>query len=184
MPARSPWQFFSHDQRHSSRARWRSSTVLSMYLHLPVPLPVTLVVLVTVLFVIPVGVGIKTHRTRVVVPVAAVAAAIASLWAWVFTSFGEVQVLERVESAQGNHLVVSYVASECEGHRSVSVDEDDVSVRVKVMARRSASACSDVGFLHEVTIALDRPLGSREVVNVGCASDRAGCQRVLSTTPR
>lgn len=144
-------------------------------------LPTALGFVVAFLFVIPVAIGLRVHRIKVVLPVALLVTVGASFWLW--TGHGEVQVLNKVESVKGNQLVVSYTGSECEGQRSVSVDEDDSSVQVKIVARTFASACSDVGAFYNVVITLDEPLGSRKVGNVGCTSDRAGCKRVLRPPP-
>jgi asparagine N-glycosylation enzyme membrane subunit Stt3 len=141
-------------------------------------LPTALAMVVIVLFVIPVVIALATHRLTIVLPIALVVTGGASFWVW--TDLGEPQVLGAIEAVEGNQLVVSYVGSECEDQRSVSVDEGETSVRVKVVARSFASGCSDVGVHRQVSITLDRPLGSRGVVNVGCTPDRIGCEKLLT----
>jgi hypothetical protein len=100
-------------------------------------LPTALAMVVIVLFAIPVAIALATHRLKVILPIALLVTGGAAFWVW--TDLGEPQVLEAIESVEGNHLVVSYVGSECEDQRSVSVDEGETSVRVKVVARSFAS---------------------------------------------
>jgi hypothetical protein len=143
-------------------------------------LPTALAMVVVVLFVIPVVIALATHRLKLVLPIAFLVTAGAAFWVWTDLGEPQVQVLEAIVSVDGNQLVVSYVGSECEDQRSVSADEGETSVRVKVVARSFASGCSDVGVHRQVSITLDRPLGSRGVVNVGCTPDRIGCEKLLT----
>ena len=129
------------------------------------------------LFVVPVVVGIRTGHTKIAVPIALLLTASAMSWVWVDRA--ELQALDEIQSVTGNRMVVTYVGSECEDHRSVSVVEDESSVRIKVVTRSLSSGCSDVGVHHEVVITLDRPLSIRKVVNVGCVSGGTGCTKVL-----
>ena len=135
----------------------------------------TLVVIL--LFVVPVVVGIRTRHTRIAVPIALLLTASAMFWVWMDRA--ELQALDEIQSVAGNRMVATYVGSECEDHRSVSVVEDESSVRIKVVTRSFSSSCSDVGMHHEVAVTLDRPLSTRKVVNVGCVSGGPGCTRVL-----
>ncbi len=140
------------------------------------------IIIFALLFVVPVVIGIRAGKVKIALPVAILVTGGALLWfgSWAWTRTAEEEVLDSIVSIEGRKLVVSYFGADCEDQRSVAVEEDRRSVRISVTSRSFASGCNDMAVLRTVSISLDEPLGSREVVNVGCTSGRAGCKRVLS----
>ncbi len=144
---------------------------------------VTTALILGLLLVLPVVVGVRTTKAKIVVPLAVLvtAGSLAWFWTWAFDRTAQTEVLTSVVSVSGAELVVRYIGSECQDQRSVDVDEDedDRTVRISVTSRSFASGCSDIGVPYDVSITLERPLGTREIVNVGCTPDHRGCRAVL-----
>ena len=143
---------------------------------------VTTALIVGLFLVLPVVVGVRTRTARFVVPLALLvtAGSLAWFWTWAWDRTAQQEVLTSVVSVDGVELVVEYIGSECQDQRSVDVYEDDRTVRISVTSRSFASGCSEVGVPYEVAVTLERPLGTREIVNVGCTRDDRGCRSVLT----
>lgn len=133
------------------------------------------------LFVLPVFIGYRTGHLLIAMPVAILATA--GVFFWVWSSLAETETLEAIVAADGNNLVLSYYGGDCEDQRSVSVDEDDETVRVSVTSRSFASGCNDMAVLRRIAVTLEHPLGTRAVVDLGCTRDRSGCERTLTPLP-
>lgn len=135
---------------------------------------VTLAVLALPILLVAATVGFAAGRMRLAL---AVALGLASgLGAILWLQLGEHQPWDTASAISGARLKVTYTGSECEDQRTVDVDESDTSVKITITSRSYASACSDVGFVHAVTVTLDEPLGDRQLLDGSC---RTPCARVL-----
>ena len=77
------------------------------------------------------------------------------------TPWGEARV-------EGDDVVVSYLAGECDRSTTVSVEERDETVEITVRIRGWALSCSDVAIPREARVSLRRPLGERTLIDGAC----------------
>lgn len=139
-------------------------------------LPASLIVLG--LLVVPVLAARRFGRMKIVVPLATALSGLALWLAW--SAAGEDATWDRVASVEARTLKITYTGSECEDHRSVSVDQSSTSIVISVKTWSFASGCSDVGFQHQFNVTLDSPLGDRVVLDGNCTGSRTRCERPIS----
>lgn len=130
------------------------------------------------LLVIPVLAAHRFGQMKIVVPVAAALTAIALWLAW--SAAGENATWDRAVSVDARTLQITYTGSECEDHRTVSVDQDSTRVVISVKTWSFASGCSDVGFQHHFDVTLDSPLNDRAVLDGNCTGSRTRCEREIT----
>lgn len=89
-------------------------------------------------------------------------------WRLLDTRIGDPTPFVKPAVVDGAAVTVDYVGSQCQDGSRVEVDERDDRVVLTVWTWSWAGGCSDVGVGYRVSATLDRPLGTREVVDGAC----------------
>jgi hypothetical protein len=134
-------------------------------------LPVGLIVLG--LLVVPILVARRFGRTKIIAPAAMVLTAIALWFGW--SALSESVTWDSAVVLDPHTIQVTYTGSECEDHRSVSIDQSSVRVVITVKTWSFASGCSDVGLRRRFRVTLDNPLGNRAVLDGNCFGAPSHC---------
>lgn len=123
------------------------------------------------------GGGTRTARRRLR-PRAAMGGLVLALvlgavaWRLVDTRIGDPQPFVKPAAVDGAAVTLDYVGSQCQSGSRVEVDEHDDRVVLTVWTWSWAAGCSDVGVGYRVSTTLDRPLGTRLVVDGACLRPR------------